>query len=225
MTLMTANPKFLLLVRRLKLPLPYVRGVLDTLWDTCHANADPVIGTPEEVEAAAQWPGEDGVLFEALKRGGWVEPSNEAGKWMVHDYWDHCPAFVWDRLRKRRHREDKRRTMQECPGTIPGQSRDNLTPTPTPTPVSNTPPTPRKRGAVEKRKSRAQKNAEVGRQAQEVATVDLELLRARVEAMSDPAIKFADAGRLSDAKTVGEVQGILAEARGRCGARDGAAHA
>ena len=122
--LITANPKFLVLVRKLRLPMPYVRGLLDTMWDICHAHADPVIGTPDEVEAAAQWPGEDGVWFNALKDDGWIEPAGSDGQWMVHDYWDHCPSYVHDRLRKRRLREDKRRKDRECPETIHGQSQD-----------------------------------------------------------------------------------------------------
>ena len=124
---MSANPKFLVLVRTLKLPLPFVRGLLDTLWDTCHAQADPVVGSPEEVEAAAQWPGKDGELFSALRDKGWIEPLRDTGKWRVHDYWDHCPYYVHERLKKRRQREDKKRSVPDSPLHVPGQSGDNLT--------------------------------------------------------------------------------------------------
>jgi hypothetical protein len=141
--LLSANPKFLVLVRKLKLPAPYVRGLLDTMWDVCHAHADPVIGTQEEVEAAAQWPGEDGILFKALKSGGWIDPvDGQDGKWSAHNYWDHCPAHVLERLKKRRHRSAQRGQSKESagvstdsPGNVPGQGRDNLSPAPTPTPT------------------------------------------------------------------------------------------
>jgi len=98
------NTKFKVLVRDLGLPRPYVRGLLDTMWETCHATGNPIIGDEESVEAAAEWPGEPGVFFSALSRRGWIEQS-EDGRWMVHDYWEHCPDYVLDRLRKELERK------------------------------------------------------------------------------------------------------------------------
>ena len=37
------NPKFKLLIRNLGLPKPYVRGLLETLWDAANESGDPVI--------------------------------------------------------------------------------------------------------------------------------------------------------------------------------------
>ena len=146
----TANPKFLVLVRKLKLPAPYVRGLLDTMWDTCHANSSEVIGTAEEVEAAAQWPGEEGVFFSAVK-DRWLDRVPGTDKWAAHNYWDHCPDFVYERMKKRKQRA--RKYADRCPGTVPGQSGDSplfvTPPAPAPAPapaLKETPSIPRKRG-------------------------------------------------------------------------------
>lgn len=61
------NPKFKLLCRVLGLPRPYVRGLLELMWDTAHDSGNPVLGAPAQVEAAAEWPGDPGVLFRALR--------------------------------------------------------------------------------------------------------------------------------------------------------------
>ena len=99
------------------------------MWDICHANASPVLGSPGMVEASAQWPGEDEVFFAALKDGGWLDEVSP-GVWGAHDYWDHCPAYVTERLRKRRQREDNRRQSLAGLGDVPGLSQDIPPPVP-----------------------------------------------------------------------------------------------
>lgn len=91
------NVKFKLLVRRLALPRPYVRGLLETMWDVAHECGNPVLGTPEDVEIAAEWPGEPGAFFAALRTVGLVDELPD-GRWEIHDYWDHAPKYVKDRL-------------------------------------------------------------------------------------------------------------------------------
>jgi len=107
------NVKFKSLIRRLDLPRPYVRGLLETLWDVANECGNPVIGTPEDIEAAAEWPGEPGVWFNALREGRWIDEREVAGRWEIHDYWDHAPEYVLGRARKEaeRHRE---RVCREC---------------------------------------------------------------------------------------------------------------
>lgn len=98
--------KFKILVRRLGLPRPFVRGLLETLWDVGYTCGDPVIGDADAVEIAAEWPGEDGAFFEALRHGGWIDET-EDGRWEIHDFWDHAPDYV----RKRRKRELERQLL------------------------------------------------------------------------------------------------------------------
>lgn len=128
--LISANPKFLLLVRDLKMPAPWVRGHLDTLWDICHAKADPVVGSAEEVEAAADWRGEEGLFFNTLLKRNWIElVPGSADRYQVHDYWENAPYYVHDRLKKKKLREEKKRNnpgqskkVPDESGTIPDES-------------------------------------------------------------------------------------------------------
>jgi len=95
--------KFKRLVLELDLPRPYVRGLLETLWDVAHECGDPVIGDDEDVEAAAEWPGTAGEFVSALAKLEWIDQLDD-GSWEIHDYWDHAPDYV----RKRRQRELER---------------------------------------------------------------------------------------------------------------------
>ena len=101
---LTSGVKFLKLVRRISLAPPFVRGLLETLWDATHKSGNPVIGDPDAVELLSQWPGEPGAWFAALKDGGWldsVRDRNQQEVWQVHDYWQHAPDWVIDRECKR----------------------------------------------------------------------------------------------------------------------------
>ena len=115
-----SSVKYKLLISNLGLPRPYVRGSLETLWDVCHATGDPILGTEKAVEASAEWPGDEGVFFEALRDGVWIEQA-EDGRWMVHDYWQHCPDYVLDRLRKELGRRGVRITRED----IRTEAREN----------------------------------------------------------------------------------------------------
>ncbi len=104
------SAKFRLLVRKLGIPKPYVRGLLETLWDVANASGNPVIGSTAEVEAAAEWPGEDGVLFTALRDGRWIDETPD-GRWQIHDYFDHAPGYVQRRATREAEREAKGETI------------------------------------------------------------------------------------------------------------------
>jgi hypothetical protein len=105
------HPKMMMLRRMLGEPRPHVRGYLDCLWETAYENGDPVIGTPEMVEAVAEYPGESGKLFNALLscggpgRAGFIEPvPGRDGLFQIHDLYHHAPDYV----KKRRDRESCR---------------------------------------------------------------------------------------------------------------------
>lgn len=84
------------LVRVLGLPRPYAIGLLETMWMVAHAAADPVFGSASDVEAAAEWPGEDGVLAAALVDTRFLDDLQD-GRLGIHDYWQHAPKYVRDR--------------------------------------------------------------------------------------------------------------------------------
>lgn len=102
------NAKFKELVRKLGIPKPYVRGLLETMWDVAGEDGNPVLGTPDRVEAAAEWPGDAGAWFAALRDGHWID--RVKGKWVIHDYWDHAPEYV----RARSGRENERKIDKVC---------------------------------------------------------------------------------------------------------------
>lgn len=97
------NVKFRQLIRALGLPRPYVRGLLETMWDVAHESGNPVLGCEDSVEAAAEWPGARGDLFNALKSARLIDPM-EDGRWIIHDYWDHAPDYVEGRAKKEAER-------------------------------------------------------------------------------------------------------------------------
>jgi hypothetical protein len=106
------NPKFKLLIRNLGLPKPYVRGLLETLWDAANESGDPVIGSAREVEAAAEWPGSAGELFTALCEGRWLDPVG-GDRWSVHDYFDHAPSYVRKRAAREAARQLEGKTISD----------------------------------------------------------------------------------------------------------------
>ena len=90
------NVKFKALVRRLQLPRPYVRGLLDTMWDVANESGNPTLGSGEDVESAAEWPGTPGTFFSACRDIHLVDELPD-GRWVIHDYWDHAPKYVKNR--------------------------------------------------------------------------------------------------------------------------------
>jgi hypothetical protein len=112
------------------------RGSLELLWDTAYENGDELLGDADDVENAARWRGERGLLAKALLEAGGAEEDgftelrcacgegrlgHRAGKacgawkpvdgrFYVHDLWDHAPEYVAGR----REREQERRKVKVC---------------------------------------------------------------------------------------------------------------
>jgi hypothetical protein len=106
------NPKFKLLVRRLGVPRPYVLGLLETMWRVAWENGEPIIGTPDEIEASAEWPGEPGKFHAALVSGRLLDDVGD-GRWSVHDFWDHAPEYVKKRRVRELERQQRGRVMAD----------------------------------------------------------------------------------------------------------------
>lgn len=112
--------KFRRLVRMLGEPRPHVRGYLELLWEVGYENGDPVLGDQEAVEAAAEYPGEPGKLFQALlecggkDRVGFVEEvSDEPGQFQIHDLFDHAPEYVKKRWGRELARQQRGQSLSE----------------------------------------------------------------------------------------------------------------
>lgn len=96
--------KTLRLKRRLDNAADYVvAGVLNCLWDMTAEQAprgDVGRFTDEDIAAYIGWTGDESELVEALVASGWLDRCEEH-RLVVHDWPEHAPKFIKDRLRKR----------------------------------------------------------------------------------------------------------------------------
>ncbi len=116
----TSNPKFLRLCHLLQMPRPHVLGHLEFLWRGPYESGNPMIGDAVDVELAAEWSGERGILFRALMsaggqdRAGFIEPvDGKTDCYQIHDLWDHAPDYVRKRREREREREAKGKTLSD----------------------------------------------------------------------------------------------------------------
>jgi len=88
--------KFKRLQRRLGVSVPCVCGLLELLWISTSKNAPQGdIGrfTNEEIAIGCYWDGDPDLLVESLLECGWLD-SSEEHRLVVHDWAEHCPAWV-----------------------------------------------------------------------------------------------------------------------------------
>lgn len=91
------------LKRALGIPLYQAVGILETLYQVCAQSADDGgIGRfcNEDIAIELEWAGDSGELIQALVSSGLVDEC-ETNRLVVHDWFDHAPNFIKDRLRKR----------------------------------------------------------------------------------------------------------------------------
>jgi hypothetical protein len=94
------------LKRLLGKPCYAVVGLLESLWLLTISSADEGdVGrfSNEEIADAIEWDGDADALIDALITAGWLDRDDER-RLVVHDWLDHCPKYIKDRLRQRRHR-------------------------------------------------------------------------------------------------------------------------
>jgi hypothetical protein len=94
------------LARKLKLPLYSVVGILETLWHlTADCADDGGIGrhSNEEIAAYLEWGGDCDELVDALVSSGWLD-AHPLHRLIVHDWMEHAPKFIKDRVSKRKIR-------------------------------------------------------------------------------------------------------------------------
>lgn len=133
---LTKNIKFKLLVARLGLPRAHVLGHLEFLWEWAHESGSAHLGAPDAVECAAEWQGERGALFTALRDGKWIDPAHDSDdEWIIHDYYHHAPRYVKERARKELQRQKsgaKRRTRCAAKSSQGAKRRSPPAPAPAP---------------------------------------------------------------------------------------------
>lgn len=102
------HPKFRRLVAALAafgITEAHVLGLVEMMWEVCYENGEAFLGDSVDVELAAGWVGEAGVLCKALAecggktRKGLIEEVGP-GIWAVHDLFDHAPKYVEGRQKR-----------------------------------------------------------------------------------------------------------------------------
>ncbi len=127
----TTHPKFKRLQKKLKLPTYAVAGLLELLW-MLTAQYSPEDGeltrfSAEEIADYCDFEGDADSLLTALVEARWLD--RDADSLRVHDWVDHRPGYIEERIQKREYRK-KLNVSDSCPATVhdsPRRSADNLT--------------------------------------------------------------------------------------------------
>jgi len=116
---------------------PTILGHLEFLWMSAYESGDDFVGDSVDVELAARWKGEPGVLTKALLEcggdgmGGFIDAVN-GSQFIIHDLWDHAPEYVQKRLKReleRRERGEARKRQyvsRERPLTAEWRAKEDL---------------------------------------------------------------------------------------------------
>ena len=94
------NPKFRKLRRLLGAPTPHVLGYLECLWIIGYQTGNPVVGDSQDVEAAAEYPGEPGKFTKAALEAGFLDEESN-GRYSIHDLYDNAPQYVKKRMTRK----------------------------------------------------------------------------------------------------------------------------
>ena len=96
------------------------RGSLELIWDTCYEAGVAYLGDADDVEAAAQWTGEPGLLARSLLDAGGEgeagfidELPGRPGHFECHDLYDHAPEYVRKRFDREAERQARGVTLKE----------------------------------------------------------------------------------------------------------------
>lgn len=88
-------------------------GILESLWQLAIDCADEGnVGkfSDEEIAAYMEWPEESAsVLIGALLSAGYLDKCGQY-RLVVHDWLDHCPTYIKERIRKRQARKQRKQT-------------------------------------------------------------------------------------------------------------------
>lgn len=98
------HPKFHRLVHVLSISEPLALGHLEFLWRVGYSSGNPVIGDAVDVEIAAKWGGEPGVLCAALVRVKLIDARKD-GTFQIHHLHANAPDYVKSRYRMERYRQ------------------------------------------------------------------------------------------------------------------------
>lgn len=118
----TSHPKFRRLMRQLSVSQLTSVGILESLWMLAAQfteDGDVSRFSEEDIAAFIDWPDEPERLVTGLVDCGWLDRDGE--RLLIHDWDDHKPYFINERIKKRRQREET--AQATSPRRVPGQSR------------------------------------------------------------------------------------------------------
>ena len=87
-------------------------GHLELIWHAAYEDGEARLGGSHEVESAARWEGEPGVLIAALVDSGFVDDLG-GDQFEVHDLWDHAPEYIQRRAEREAQRRAKGQTISD----------------------------------------------------------------------------------------------------------------
>lgn len=119
------HPKFIKLARRLKLKPYEAAGVLEMLWAMAAQytdDGDLSRFDNDDIACYIGWDGDSAELVTALVDLRWIDRIE--GRLVIHDWDDHKPYFVTERLRKREQRAGTTKKPADHPATVPALSQD-----------------------------------------------------------------------------------------------------
>lgn len=105
------HPKFKKLRRLLGEPTPHVAGYLECMWRQGYQIGSACLGDADDVEAAAEYPGERGRFATAAFDSGFIDRDAD-GTFLIHDLYDHAPKYAQMRMRRKGTAPE-----QACPTT------------------------------------------------------------------------------------------------------------
>lgn len=106
------HPKLFHLCTTLGMLDTEVLGLCEMLWISA-ARSEGVYATKKQLEACAHWRGAENSFADALLAVKLLDEEAD-GSFSIHDYPDHCPHYVKERIRNRLKRENERFVANSC---------------------------------------------------------------------------------------------------------------
>lgn len=119
----TSHPKFRKLMMKMDLKQYEAAGLLELLWSMAAQftdDGDLSRFDADDIAAYLDWRGDPQKLVDTLVECRWLDRDGDSVK--IHDWADHMPHFITERVRKREQRAGQRPSKSQ---SVPGLSRDS----------------------------------------------------------------------------------------------------
>lgn len=120
------HPKFKRLLKKLKLPQYAITGILESIWSMAAQYAaetgDLSRFNADDIADYCEWDRDADELVNALVECRWLDRDERTGRLVVHDWLDHRPGYINERLRKQQFRSSGS-ASKDKQGDNPGKSK------------------------------------------------------------------------------------------------------